>query len=198
VWLKWKRGCPIEPSSGFLLFITTYFFNLHTLQIVSGPHALHGNFSPTASQSIVFATTRRVIPQGRHFLSLDQKLVLRKLTGNGDMHLKNWSFIYPDGKTATLAPACDLVATVPYLPNDNLALKLYKIKAMKDISLELFRKMAGKSKLPEHMVLQTARDTVDATITSWKENYTTFGLPTQLIESIDRHITKGTKMYHGK
>jgi hypothetical protein len=57
--------------------------------------------------------------------------------------------------------------------------------------------MAGKSKLPEHMVLQTARDTVDATVTSWKENYTTFGLPTQLIESIDRHINKGTNMYHG-
>jgi serine/threonine-protein kinase HipA len=113
------------------------------------------------------------------------------------MHLKNWSFIYTDGKTATLAPVCDLVATVPYLPNDNLALKLYKTKAMEDISLELFRKMARKSKLPEHMVLQTARETMDAAITLWKEKYTTFGLPTQLIESIDRHITKGTKMYHG-
>jgi hypothetical protein len=47
------------------------------------------------------------------------------------------------------------------------------------------------------MVLQTARETMDAAITLWKEKYTTFGLPTQLIESIDRHITKGTKMYHG-
>jgi serine/threonine-protein kinase HipA len=120
-----------------------------------------------------------------------RRLVFTILIGNGDMHLKNWSFIYHDGKTATLAPAYDLVATVPYIPNDNLALKLYKTKDMKEISLELFRKMARKSKLPEHMVLQTARDTVDATITSWKENYTTLGLPTELIESIDRHITKG-------
>lgn len=119
------------------------------------------------------------------------------LIGNGDLHLKNWSFIYLDSKTATLAPAYDLVATVPYLPNDNLALKLYKTKVMKDISLELFRKMAGKSKLPEHMVLQTAQDAVDATLTAWKDNYATFGLPTQLIESIDRHITTGTNMYHG-
>jgi serine/threonine-protein kinase HipA len=126
-----------------------------------------------------------------------RRLVFTILIGNGDMHLKNWSFVYPDGKTAKLAPAYDLVATVPYLPNDTLALKLHKTKEMKDISLELFRRMAGKSKLPEHMVLQTARDTVDATVTSWKENYTTFGLPTQLIESIDRHIHKGTNMYHG-
>jgi serine/threonine-protein kinase HipA len=126
-----------------------------------------------------------------------RRLVFSILIGNGDMHLKNWSFIYLDGKTATLAPAYDLVATVPYLPNDNLALKLYKTKVMKDISLELFRKMAGKSKLPEHMVVQTAQDAVNATVTAWKDNYTTFGLPTQLIESIDRHITKGTNMYHG-
>ncbi|MBB5536239.1 serine/threonine protein kinase HipA of HipAB toxin-antitoxin module [Rhizobium giardinii] len=31
------------------------------------------------------------------------------------MHLKNWSVIYPDRRTA-LAPAYDFVATIAYIP----------------------------------------------------------------------------------
>lgn len=40
------------------------------------------------------------------------------LTGNADMHLKNFSLRYGDGGTAALAPAYDLVATKLVLPED--------------------------------------------------------------------------------
>ncbi|WDF33735.1 HipA domain-containing protein [Arthrobacter agilis] len=33
------------------------------------------------------------------------RIVLNVLVGNGDAHLKNWSFIYPDGRNAKLSPA---------------------------------------------------------------------------------------------
>ena len=37
------------------------------------------------------------------------------LIGNGDMHLKNWSLLYLDGRTPVLSPAYDFVSTVHYI-----------------------------------------------------------------------------------
>lgn len=44
-----------------------------------------------------------------------RRLVFSALIGNDDMHLKNWSLIYPDRRTAALSPAYDLVPTIPYI-----------------------------------------------------------------------------------
>lgn len=43
-----------------------------------------------------------------------RRLTFNFLVGNGDAHLKNWSFIYPDRRIAELSPAYDLVSTGPY------------------------------------------------------------------------------------
>jgi serine/threonine-protein kinase HipA len=48
--------------------------------------------------------------------------VFSVLIGNGDMHLKNWSLLYPDGRTPVLSPGYDFVATFAYVPSDSLAL----------------------------------------------------------------------------
>jgi len=117
-----------------------------------------------------------------------RRLAFSILIGNGDMHLKNWSFIYHDGKSAALSPAYDLLSTIPYLPNDKLALKLDNTRNMQSITLEHFRKMTQKSQLPQHMVLQVVRETVDATVTMWKENCKNFALPADLLACIDKHI----------
>jgi serine/threonine-protein kinase HipA len=37
------------------------------------------------------------------------RLAFTIITGNGDMHLKNWSLLYPNGITPVLSPAYDLV-----------------------------------------------------------------------------------------
>src|ERR1039458_9423203 len=47
-----------------------------------------------------------------------RRLVFSVLIGNADMHLKNWSLLYPDRRTPQLSPGYDFVATLPYLPND--------------------------------------------------------------------------------
>lgn len=44
------------------------------------------------------------------------------LIGNGDMHLKNWSFTYRARRHAGLSPAYDFVSTLTYLPGDRSAL----------------------------------------------------------------------------
>jgi len=51
-----------------------------------------------------------------------KRLTFSVLIGNARMHLKNWLLLYPDAGTPALSPAYDFVATLPYLPEDQLAL----------------------------------------------------------------------------
>tara|TARA_R110002095_G_scaffold111930_1_gene97772 strand:- start:5506 stop:5865 length:360 start_codon:yes stop_codon:yes gene_type:complete len=51
-----------------------------------------------------------------------RRLVFNALIGNADMHLKNWSLIYPDGRTPALAPAYDFVSTIAYIEDENMTL----------------------------------------------------------------------------
>lgn len=117
-----------------------------------------------------------------------RRLTFTVITGNGDMHLKNWSFLYEDGKTPVLSPAYDLVSTVPYIPKDGLALKLGDTKDMRIITQEHFKKLVKKAQVPEHLVLQTVRDTVDATFTAWDANRKHYDLPAEVLESIQTHM----------
>ncbi len=59
-----------------------------------------------------------------HFFHM---LVLSAAVGNGDAHKKNFSVIYDDiqrPETIRLAPAYDIVSTLPYLEGDTPALKM--------------------------------------------------------------------------
>src|SRR5260221_419223 len=53
-------------------------------------------------------------------LEFVRRLVFSVLIGNADMHLKNWSLLYPNRRTPVLSPGYDFVATLPYIPNDKL------------------------------------------------------------------------------
>ena len=68
------------------------------------------------------------------------------ITGNGDMHLKNWSLLYPgDGRTPKLSPVYDVLSTIPYIPKDGLALSLAGEKSFKALTPERWRNFANRS-----------------------------------------------------
>jgi serine/threonine-protein kinase HipA len=105
------------------------------------------------------------------------------------MHLKNWSLIYPDQRTAALAPAYDLVSTIPYLPNNkDAALKYARTKRMDELTYDELSYLAAKAALPERLVLDAARETVEAFWGAWEQDKRNLELPTQVIEDIDRHL----------
>ncbi|MCK5385162.1 MAG: HipA domain-containing protein [Alphaproteobacteria bacterium] len=116
------------------------------------------------------------------------RLAYTILTGNGDMHLKNWSFIYRDGRTPELAPVYDMVSTVPYIPGDTLALKLLKTKDMTHCDLQLFEKLAEKAGLPKRLVIDTVRETVANTRETWAANKAHYALPEAIESIIDQHM----------
>lgn len=117
-----------------------------------------------------------------------RRLAFTILIGNGDMHLKNWSFLYADTRTPTLAPAYDLVSTIPYIPDDSLALTLGGTKDMRALSLEHFEKLVKKAQVPSHIVLATVEDTVAATLSAWQAHRRHYPLPAAMAERIEKHM----------
>ncbi len=76
------------------------------------------------------------------------------------MHLKNWSVIYPDRRTAALAPAYDFVSTISYVPDENFALKYSRTRRFDGFSEDELAHLAAKAQLTKTLVIETARETV--------------------------------------
>jgi serine/threonine-protein kinase HipA len=89
------------------------------------------------------------------------------LIGNGDAHLKNWSLTYPDDIHARLSPAYDLVATVTYIPDDKLGLKLSRENRFQEIRLFHFERLADKVGISRDRVTRIVRDTIQRAMATW-------------------------------
>jgi serine/threonine-protein kinase HipA len=87
--------------------------------------------------------------------------------GNGDAHLKNFSVLYRHAEDIVqLAPAYDMVSTLPYLPKDSLALTLDESKAFPDRArlIKFIRAVTGKTPSAAARVLDQARVGAEAAI----------------------------------
>jgi serine/threonine-protein kinase HipA len=122
-------------------------------------------------------------------VELARRLAFNVLIGNGDAHLKNWSLIYRDGRTAALSPAYDLVATVPYIAGDRLALSLGDTKEFKEVNAERIARFAEKAGLPVRMVVKVARDTASAIRDVAPKHEPLRRLPRPLRNAIVGHIS---------
>jgi serine/threonine-protein kinase HipA len=79
--------------------------------------------------------------------------------GNGDAHRKNFSVLYRDPESeVALAPAYDMLSTLPYLPRDTLALELGGSKAFPDRArlLGFVRDVTGKTVKASEQLLDRA------------------------------------------
>lgn len=99
---------------------------------------------------------------------LIRRLVYNAMIGNADMHLKNWSLVYPDKRTARLSPGYDFVSTICYLDDTKMALKLGRSKEMRELSLDQLSYLAAKARLPEKLVLDAGRETVERFMDIWQ------------------------------
>lgn len=118
-----------------------------------------------------------------------RRLVFSTLIGNADMHLKNWSLIYPDRRTPMLAPAYDLLSTIPYIKDDSAALNYARTRKMAELSVDELRYMAAKALLPEKLVVSTALETVDRFQAVWHQEKAYLPLATEVVGAVERHLT---------
>lgn len=119
-----------------------------------------------------------------------RRLVFSVMIGNADMHLKNCSVLYPDGRMPVLSPGYDFVATLPYIPGDTLALSFGGSKNLDGIALDQVRRFVDTAGLPMKPVADIVRETVERTREAWKTLPHRDMLPAGIFETIDGQIGK--------
>jgi serine/threonine-protein kinase HipA len=117
-----------------------------------------------------------------------RRMTFNVLIGNGDMHLKNWSLIYPDRRQPALAPAYDFVSTIPYIPRDTSALNFSRTKDFNSFTEDELSHLAVKSAIPERLVLETARETIALFHQHWAAEKNNLPMRNDVRGSIEHHI----------
>ena len=117
-----------------------------------------------------------------------RRLTFNTLIGNADMHLKNWSLIYPDKRNAALAPAYDFLSTIAYISDDKAALKFSRTKRFDGYSEDELAHLAAKALLPEKPVLDTARETVALFHQYWHSEKVNLPLSGDVIKAVEDHL----------
>jgi serine/threonine-protein kinase HipA len=97
-----------------------------------------------------------------------RRIVFSAAIGNADMHLKNWTLLYPDGRTPKLSPAYDLVSTISYIDDFTTALSLVaKEKDVRNFDEQLLRRFAEKILVPHQVISDVALETAKRIIRVW-------------------------------
>jgi serine/threonine-protein kinase HipA len=116
-----------------------------------------------------------------------RRLTYCVLIGNGDMHLKNWSLIYPDRRRPILAPAYDLLSTVAYIPNEDSALKFHRSRDWESFTYRELETIADKARLPSHLVVSTTKETVEQFDALWDQEKAHLPFSEEAVAAIDKH-----------
>lgn len=95
------------------------------------------------------------------------RIVLNVLLGNGDAHAKNWAYRYPDGWSAELSPAYDIVPTVLYIPGDDLGVKLAGSRRFDDVTVASFDRLGVRAGWTSADIRRRVRDAVERVIDAW-------------------------------
>ena len=126
------------------------------------PEAKYKNYSYTNMATDLWRLTDE-----EQFAEFIRRLIFSVGIGNNDMHLKNWSLIYPDERMPRLSPAYDFVSTLRYIADGRFALSIAKEKAANQLNVDLLERFARKAQVPTKLVLDTARETADRMNTVW-------------------------------
>ena len=117
-----------------------------------------------------------------------RRLVFSVLIGNADMHLKNWSLLYPDRRTPVFSPAYDFVATLPYIPNDTLALSFGGSRSLTEITTDQVRRFADTARLPASPLWPMVTDMTERTVAAWENLDEKSRMPEEMRKAIGEQI----------
>ncbi|WP_017671808.1 type II toxin-antitoxin system HipA family toxin [Blastomonas sp. AAP53] len=134
-------------------------------------------FGALGERKYTMATTETIIRMVGRFstdrrfdiLEAVRRVVADILIGNGDNHLKNWSFRFPGPGEIRLSPAYDIVPTILFQPRDRMALKFVGTNDFDIVNLHRFERVAKYLDLdPKQLVGEVVR-TVRRAIDLWPE-----------------------------
>lgn len=132
-------------------------------QILDRPPGMPGQY--TGSYEEIAAVIAALCPgDEREYL---RRVVFCCVAGNGDAHLKNWALRYADGRHARLSPAYDIVPTVLYRWEDDLALSLGGVRRFRELSPARFAGLADALGLPRDDVKRWLREDAARALDNW-------------------------------
>jgi serine/threonine-protein kinase HipA len=98
-----------------------------------------------------------------------RRVVADVFLGNGDNHLKNWSFLFPRAGEIRLSPAYDIVPTVLFIPGDALALRFSGAQAFEKVTLRRFERVAAYLDLDPRGIVKEVASIVGRALELWPE-----------------------------
>jgi len=119
-----------------------------------------------------------------------RRVVFSVVIGNADMHLKNWSILYPDHRTPVLSPAYDLLSTLPYIAGDTLGLSFGGSRDIGGITKDQVRRFAETARIPVSPLWGIVTETADRTVQSWKQLDERDAIPTDIRVAIEKQILR--------
>jgi serine/threonine-protein kinase HipA len=125
-----------------------------------------------------------------------RRLVFMVASGNTDAHLKNWSFLYPDGINAVLTPMYDQVAVVAWLTPE-WALHFAGSKRPDKTDETAFRQLAQVSGGDPERVIQLVNETLATIAKAWQDGGIADLLPLEHAEALRRFWDKVPLLKNG-
>ncbi len=111
--------------------------------------------------------------------------------GNEDAHLKNWSFVYPDGVNAKLSPLYDQVCTIAWPElGGKLALKLAGLKPLLAVDEAVFVRLAKKARVDVDSTISVLRDTLIRMAAAWHVSKGRNAMPQDHLETLRSYWMK--------
>ena len=147
------------------------------------PEAKHDHFNYESIANVIAQTCGE-----RSLREYVCRLVFMVVSGNADMHLKNWSLRYPDGHRAELSPAYDFVATVTYPDvKRELALKFSRSKNFDAVEVGHFRRMFERIGRDPSEVEGWVEDDLERILAAWHELHGQLPLTRTARAAIEAH-----------
>jgi serine/threonine-protein kinase HipA len=98
-----------------------------------------------------------------------RRILVDIMVGNGDGHLKNWSFMYLDGISPQLTPAYDIVPTIAYLPQHKMALRLAGTANPQIVTVARIVRLSKFLNIESQVIEREVRSTIERILDTWPE-----------------------------
>ncbi len=96
------------------------------------------------------------------------------------------SLICPDQRRPILAPAYDLLSTIAYILEEH-SLKFHRSREWESFTYRELETIADKALLPSHLVVSTAKETVDQFDALWDQEKAHLPFSGDVVAAIDKH-----------
>ena len=117
------------------------------------------------------------------------RLAFSALIGNGDMHLKNWSLMYPDERTPKMAPLYDMLSTTAYMPDETMALRLGRTKRWDELTFDEFSRLADAMRCSDKMVSKRVVETVGKFREAWETERRHLPVADRVVSAVDKQLS---------